>query len=137
MTTIYKQWSEFDINQLCGTTKPVDLYREHVSNDNMLKKVLWVLGLQSFSSEFESQLVLHRPLLSKTNEIKYGYLFTAPERTDDDWLMSEYSSVDVRQSMNKDAEMIKDMKLMSHVPNFTLEAMKAMEIDSKLKGESK
>jgi hypothetical protein len=66
------------------------------SNESELNKVLWAMGLDNRNFPYETQDLQHR---NKMNQIVSTNRYVGNERTDSEWVNSEYSSSAVKDKV--------------------------------------
>jgi len=83
------------------------------------KKILHYLGFDVEKEVTESEYY-HRPMFTGT-EVKFGKLFHAHERQDDEWVKSKACSLDNRIKLisETDDELADELIKMSEYPNFS------------------
>lgn len=92
--------------------------------------ILFELGVD-IDEQIDTQDCLHRPLTSG-NVVKYGTRWVGVERSDKEWMESEWCTREnkLRVMGRKDPEFVRDLEKMGSYPEFTQRAMDCLKSES-------
>lgn len=77
--------------------------------DKKIKSILFELGLDVNSKDFEEKVVLHRPVLRENRDPYKGVVYTSKERSDKIWVNSGYCSLEQKLHLSGDKSLMKEI----------------------------